>query len=80
MHEFIKKIHVFIFLFFYFQSFSNNYWQQRVDYKININFDHEKHQFLGDQNLIYQNNSRDTISKVFFHLYFNAFQHDGCKE
>ncbi len=74
MHEFIKKIHVFIFLFFYFQSFSNNYWQQRVDYKININFDHEKHQFLGDQNLIYQNNSRDTISKVFFHLYFNAFR------
>ena len=74
MHDFIKKIHVFIFLFFYFQSFSNNYWQQRVDYKININFDHEKHQFLGDQNLIYYNNSEDTITKVFFHLYFNAFQ------
>ena len=31
-------------------------------------------EFLGDQNLIYYNNSRDTITKVFFHLYFNAFQ------
>ena len=77
MHDFIKKI---IFLFFLFslfssfQSFSNDYWQQRVEYKININFDHENHQFLGDQNLIYYNNSEDTITKVFFHLYFNAFQ------
>ncbi len=74
MHDFIKKVYFFIFLFFSFQSFSNNYWQQRVEYKININFDHENHQFLGDQNLIYHNHSTDTISKVFFHLYFNAFQ------
>ena len=29
---------------------------------------------MGDQNLIYYNNSEDTITKVFFHLYFNAFQ------
>ena len=74
MHDFIKKIISLFFLFSSFQSFSNDYWQQRVEYKININFDHENHQFLGDQNLIYYNNSEDTISKVFFHLYFNAFQ------
>jgi len=74
MHEFIKKIFFFIFLFFHFQSFSNNYWQQRVEYKININFDHENHQFFGEQNLTYYNNSNDTINKVFFHLYFNSFQ------
>ena len=74
MHDFIKKIIFLFFLFCSFQSFSNDYWQQRVEYKININFDHENHQFLGDQNLIYYNNSEDTITKVFFHLYFNAFQ------
>ena len=74
MHDFIKKIISLFFLFSSFQSFSNDYWQQRVEYKININFDHENHQFLGDQNLIYYNNSEDTITKVFFHLYFNAFQ------
>ena len=74
MHDFIKKIISLFFLFSSFQSFSNDYWQQRVEYKININFDHENHQFLGDQNLIYYNNSQDTITKVFFHLYFNAFQ------
>ena len=74
IHDFIKKIISLFFLFSSFQSFSNDYWQQRVEYKININFDHENHQFLGDQNLIYYNNSEDTITKVFFHLYFNAFQ------
>ena len=56
----------------YFNSFS--YWQQRVEYNINIDFNHKNHQFLGQQNLIYFNNSPDTISKVYFHLYFNAFQ------
>ena len=74
MHDFIKKIISLFFLFSSFQSFSNDYWQQRVEYKININFDRENHQFLGDQNLIYYNNSQDTITKVFFHLYYNAFQ------
>lgn len=53
---------------------SFSYWQQRVDYNIKIDFNHKNHQFEGQQNLIYFNNSPDTISKVFFHLYFNAFQ------
>ena len=53
---------------------SYSYWQQRVEYKIIIDFDHKNHQFSGKQNLKYFNNSNDTINKVFFHLYFNAFQ------
>ena len=53
---------------------SYSYWQQRVEYKIRIDFDHKNHQFLEKQNLKYFNNSNDTINKVFFHLYFNAFQ------
>ncbi|MEM8568954.1 MAG: M1 family metallopeptidase, partial [Bacteroidota bacterium] len=32
------------------------------------------HQFTGDQKLIYTNNSPDTLTKVYYHLYFNAFQ------
>ncbi|MDP4679006.1 MAG: M1 family metallopeptidase, partial [Cyclobacteriaceae bacterium] len=57
------------------QSFSQNqYWQQRVEYKININMDVENNQFEGRQILRYTNNSLDTLTKVFYHLYFNAFQ------
>lgn len=36
--------------------------------------DVEKHQFAGKQKLVYTNNSPDTLTRVFYHLYFNAFQ------
>ena len=49
-------------------------WQQAVDYKMNIDFNVEDHTFTGTQTLQYTNNSPDTLSRVFYHLYFNAFQ------
>lgn len=49
-------------------------WQQRAEYKMEIDFDAESHQFSGLQKLVYHNNSPDELSKVFYHLYFNAFQ------
>lgn len=49
-------------------------WQQRVEYKMNIDFDATNHQYKGKQNLVYTNNSPDTLQKVFYHLYLNAFQ------
>ena len=50
------------------------YWQQKADYKMNIDFNHEKHQFKGTQEIMYTNNSPDVLDKLFYHLYFNAFQ------
>lgn len=50
------------------------YWQQEVDYTISINLNPEDHRFRGQEELKYVNNSPDTLDKVFFHLYFNAFQ------
>ncbi len=50
------------------------YWQQRVDYTMDIDFDVQKHQFKGKQRLVYTNNSPDELHRVFYHLYFNAFQ------
>ena len=50
------------------------YWQQHVNYTMNINVDAEKHQYKGKQELVYTNNSPDTLHRVFYHLYFNAFQ------
>ena len=49
-------------------------WQQAVNYKMDIDFDVKKHQFNGFQVLQYTNNSPDTLIRVFYHLYFNAFQ------
>ncbi len=53
---------------------NTSYWQQRVDYKMEIDLDVDTHQYKGTQELIYTNNSPDTIYRVFYHLYFNAFQ------
>ena len=50
------------------------YWQQRADYKMTIDMDAKKHQYKGSQELKYTNNSPDTLNRVFYHLYFNAFQ------
>lgn len=49
-------------------------WQQRAYYQMDIDFDVKSNQFDGTQRLVYQNNSPDTLHKVFYHLYFNAFQ------
>lgn len=50
------------------------YWQQEVQYDMEIDFDVDTHQFDGSQTIKYTNHSPDTLHKVFYHLYFNAFQ------
>ncbi|HLA57682.1 MAG TPA: hypothetical protein VK622_02920, partial [Puia sp.] len=49
-------------------------WQQRVKYSMDINVDVSTNRFTGKQKLEYTNNSPDTLKKVFYHLYWNAFQ------
>ncbi|MEW7280497.1 M1 family metallopeptidase [Aquimarina sp. 2201CG1-2-11] len=53
---------------------NTSYWQQHVDYKMDVDIDVEKFQYEGTQELIYTNNSPDTLYQVFYHLYFNAFR------
>ena len=52
----------------------STYWQQHVDYKMEIDMNVETYQYKGKQTLVYTNNSPDALSRVFYHLYFNAFQ------
>ena len=49
-------------------------WQQKVKYVMDIDMNVQTNQFTGKQKLEYWNNSPDTLTKVFYHLYFNAFQ------
>ncbi|MGZ5219440.1 MAG: M1 family metallopeptidase [Chitinophagaceae bacterium] len=49
-------------------------WQQKVKYVMDIDMNVETNQFEGKQKLEYWNNSPDTLTRVFYHLYFNAFQ------
>ncbi len=55
-------------------SAQQNRWQQRAEYKMDVKMDVKTHRFTGTQKLVYYNNSPDTLNRVFYHLYFNAFQ------
>jgi hypothetical protein len=50
------------------------YWQQEVDYIMDIRMDVDTYKYTGTQELVYTNHSPDTLTRVFYHLYFNAFQ------
>ena len=50
------------------------YWQQEVDYTMVIDMDVRANKFDGKQTLVYTNHSPDTLHRVFYHLYYNAFQ------
>ncbi|HDZ04404.1 hypothetical protein LCGC14_0078100 [marine sediment metagenome] len=51
-----------------------DYWQQHVDYTMAVDMDVDNFQYTGTQTLVYTNNSPDELKRVYFHLYFNAFQ------
>ncbi|SKB35457.1 M1 family metallopeptidase [Maribacter arcticus] len=51
-----------------------DYWQQHVDYTMEVDMDVDSFHYTGTQTLVYTNNSPDELKRVYFHLYFNAFQ------
>ena len=53
---------------------NKGYWQQKADYKMEVSVDVKNYQYKGKQTLVYTNNSNDTLKKVFYHLFNNAFQ------
>ena len=53
---------------------SADYWQQDVHYRIAAKVDEKTDIITATMELSYWNNSPDTLTEVFFHLYQNAFQ------
>lgn len=49
-------------------------FQQSADYKMEVDMNVNSNQYEGTQILKYTNNSPDTLHRVFYHLFFNAFQ------
>ena len=72
----IKNISLLIVLFIstYADAQINDYWQQEIKYEMNIDMDVDTYTYTGESKITYYNNSPDTLQKVYFHLYFNAFQ------
>lgn len=71
-----KTICFFLFQLIFIPLFGQypGYWQQSTDYTMQIDVDDVKFRYDGKMKLIYSNNSPDALDKVYFHLYYNAFQ------
>lgn len=72
----IKKIIFLLHILLITCVFAQNspYWQQHVDYTMDIDMDVDSYRLKGKQKLIYTNNSPDILNVVYYHLQFNAFQ------
>ena len=70
----MKKYLILILLFIPALKAQAQYWQQHAEYYMDFKMDVSDFSFTGDQELEYTNNSPDTITKVYYHLFFNAFR------
>ncbi|MCC6287522.1 MAG: M1 family metallopeptidase [Chitinophagaceae bacterium] len=63
--------------FLFGQSFGqHNYWQQKVDYAINVKLNDVAHTLDGFIKINYSNQSPDTLTYIWFHVWPNAYKND----
>lgn len=63
----------FFLLFFASSSFAQSYFQQEVNYTIDVQLNDVKHQIFGTEEFEYVNNSPDALDKIMIHLWPNAY-------
>lgn len=52
------------------------YFQQRVDYRVEVELDEVGHQLLARMEMSYENRSPDTLSFLYIHLWPNAYRNN----
>lgn len=67
---------IILFLAFASSTFSQEYFQQEVNFKINVRLDDENHFLYADETIEYINNSPDTLHFLYFHLWPNAYKNN----
>ena len=73
--KFCRLIAFVISLLFYSNLFAQKpYFQQKVDYKINVSLDDQKNRLLGNITIKYHNQSHDTLKYILLHLWPNAYK------
>jgi hypothetical protein len=60
----------------YFMKGRCQYWQQEVNYVIDVRFTEKGRTLEGFEKLTYTNNSPDTLRFIWFHLWPNAYKND----
>ena len=57
-----------------------DYWQQKVDYSIEVALDEDRQRISGTQTVTYHNNSPDALTYLWLHLDQNRFRDDSIAE
>jgi len=57
-----------------------NYWQNKSDYIIDLEFDPLTRKIEGTEKVIYFNNSPDTLKEMFIHLFPNIFKKGAARD
>jgi len=70
-------IPILLFIAFHPAFTTENYWQQYVHYDFKVRLDTKKHALTGEAIISYQNNSPDTLDRIYLHLYPNAFKNEN---
>jgi len=72
----MKQLLLFTLTFlFYFNGFSqNNYWQQQVNYDIDVSLNDADNTLHGFEKIEYINHSPDTLTYLWFHIWPNAYK------
>jgi hypothetical protein len=55
-------------------SFETHYFQQYVQYTLNVQLDINRHRLKVDEIMMYTNHSPDTLRQMYFHLYLNKYR------
>ena len=58
----------------------HEYWQQKVDYKIDVTLNEDTHSIQGSESISYQNNSPDTLNYLWLQLDQNRFRNDSIAQ
>ena len=71
----IRKFSVFlVFSLYSVFGWTQEYFQQEVNYEIHVSLDDEKHQLHASEVIDYKNNSTSTLHYIWFHLWPNAYK------
>lgn len=52
----------------------NTYWQQYLHYSIDVSLNDQDKTLTGAETIVYKNNSPETLTYIWFHIYPNAYK------
>ena len=73
----ISRIFISIFFISIISAQESDYFQQVVDYDIEVTLNDKDHTLSAYEKLNYLNNSPDTLSFIWFHIWPNAYKNDS---